>query len=867
MIAKTKARLLLSLAAISPLAYAGNLQIPFHQRPLAEVLADYEAAGYPLIYSSDLIRPELRVEHIPTGTDAIERLNQALRPLGLMVSPTPATAPGPTRWMIIRDPQLGRRVSGRITDADTDKPLSGVRIQLVDPNIIATVFTNQQGYFELYLPERPSQLSLSHSGYTPTAIGSRQVRERELNIPLQPAVGLEEIVVTASRYDLQSARPLSTHQLSTNDLVNLPELGDDALRAANHLPGTASVGLSAQPNIRGGLQDETLVLFNQIELLEPFHLKDFQSVFSSLNPSLIESIEVYTGGFPARYGDRMSGVMDISPVQPLPELGGEINISFLNASFAGYGHFGEGRGRWLISARRGNLDLVTDYVNPTLGKPSYSDAYGQVSWRLSESVEIETGLLLYNDDVKLNDLEEAPLNEGEITHSRYRNTYAWFQLSHEADETTHGVATLSHGRIEHQRDGAIVDPEEGDSLLTEDNHFDVWSLSYHWHRDITPELGMDLGGKIQYQKGDYRLLAEMERDELAELLGVDTELEEDLALSPELSTLGLYGSVKFLPVHWLSLEAGLRWDVQHYSHHFRLDDDEPRDDSKTWNQLSPRVSARVRLNDDTALRASLGRFYQPESINELQIADGIDEFQSPQYTDGVILGLDHQRGNWYWRLEAFYKDIHDPKRRYENLFNSLVLLPEAAPDRIELKPTKARAQGVEASLRYQPGNQLSIWASYSHSSADDFIPHQENPSGDWQPRTWDQTHTLSTGIIWQQHPWTLSAAFRWHSGWQTSGLPDNVETIEPLALERNRKQLPHFASLDVRASHTWQWGKDSLELFIEITNLLNRKNIGAVDYELEENDNDGFDISGEEETLMPLVPSVGFIWKFHGNND
>ena len=157
----------------------------------------------------------------------------------------------------------------------------------------------------------------------------------------------------------------SVHTLTSQDFEKIPEFGDDALRIANHLPGTASLGLSARPYVRGGLQDETLVLFNDVELLEPFHLKDFQSVFSGFNPSVIESVDVYTGGFPVRYGDRMSGVMDIAPSGAAGGFGADLMISFLTASAAAGGNDGE-RSRVPGPSRRGAAIWIWYWTCSTL---------------------------------------------------------------------------------------------------------------------------------------------------------------------------------------------------------------------------------------------------------------------------------------------------------------------------------------------------------------------------------------------------------------------------------------------------------------------------------------------------------------------
>jgi len=179
-------------------------------------------------------------------------------------------------------------------------------------------------------------------------------------------------------------------------------------------------------------------------------------------------------------------------------------------------------------------------------------------------------------------------------------------------------------------------------------------------------------------------------------------------------------------------------------------------------------------------------------------------------------------------------------------------------DRVAVEPEKARARGIEATLRYNPGNDLNLWLSYTRASAEDRI------DGDWRPRSWDQRHSISSGVIWNRGPWSVSGTVLWHSGWQTTLLPTTIAEDEQPDLQRNGDQLPDFVSVDFRVSRTWEWPQQSFTLFLEVTNALNRDNVGAYEYELEEDEViGGFSATAEEETLLPRVPSLGFLWRFN----
>jgi outer membrane receptor protein involved in Fe transport len=650
--------------------------------------------------------------------------------------------------------------------------------------------------------------------------------------------------VVSSRYALERRTRGSVHSLTARDLETVPEFGDDALRAATHLPGMASIGLSARPHVRGGLQDETLVLFNNVKLLEPFHLKDFQSVFSGFNPSLVDSIDIYTGGFPARYGDRMSGVMDIRPTADRPGFGAEVMVSFLTASAAVAGTTASERGRWLLSARRGNLDLVLDVLDPSVGSPKYADYFGSYSYALDARTELEVGFIFYDDDIELSELDDE---DGELGRSVYRNRYGWMQLHRRWTDHMDSTTVVSFGHVRNHRSGFINDEdlEEGSSSLNDSRRFRLWHLGHRQNLTLSDAVALEFGGQLDYQEGRYDTEALIDLGEIADLIGIPMQEIRSIDRTARGTSGGLYGSVRYLPRQWLSLEGGVRWDYQDYGEEFE-------------QYMSPRFSALVQLPTGTDLRFSAGRFYQPEEIHELQAADGVDTFQVAQYSDHYIVGLSHvfAHPSLSLGLELFDKRIHKPKRRFDNLFNSLVLMPELASDRVEVAPSRARARGVEFSLAYEPSTNVGLWGSYTHAYADDRLEDA------WVPRGWDQRHTVSAGVAWHPGNWTFSAAALWHSGWQTTVLPAAVAEDEDPILERNADRLPEYFSLDLRVAREWRWAEQRLTVFFELTNATHRKNVGAYEYDVEEAEGGGYVLPREPVTLLPRMPSLGVRWNF-----
>src|SRR5690606_34896176 len=116
---------------------------------------------------------------------------------------------------------------------------------------------------------------------------------------------LEEVIVQTSRYALHSEFSVEETLLTHDDIQSLPSLGEEPLRAVQRLPGVATNGVSSISAVRGGEPNETAIVLDGLRLYEPFHLKHFLTPISLLDSRLVQSIQVYAGGFPVIHGDRM----------------------------------------------------------------------------------------------------------------------------------------------------------------------------------------------------------------------------------------------------------------------------------------------------------------------------------------------------------------------------------------------------------------------------------------------------------------------------------------------------------------------------------------------------------------------------------
>src|SRR5688572_14379617 len=230
-------------------------------------------------------------------------------------------------------------------------------------------------------PLQQARQALAANGLELRALGANAfvvIRQRVAGaVPELPEPPMEEISVYASRYAIEGglAEP---HEVSPTDIERVPGSHDDSLRSLQSLPGVVSAG-SARPYIRGSLSEDVLVRYDGIPLLDPFHLKNFQSLISAIDPAAIERIEVFSGGFPVRYGTRSGGVIDITA--PSLNSGREFRagLSLLAAGLSTMGRSERWPLEWIGAVRRSTLDLL-DPVEDGFGKPEFSDSLGRVRW-------------------------------------------------------------------------------------------------------------------------------------------------------------------------------------------------------------------------------------------------------------------------------------------------------------------------------------------------------------------------------------------------------------------------------------------------------------------------------------------------------
>jgi hypothetical protein len=248
-------------------------------------------------------------------------------------------------------------VSGYVTDAATGEKLIGARV--FDPALKVGAITNAYGYYALTTETDTVRLHCSYVGYTAFKDAFVLRKDSVVNIALQPEGTELATVEITDEADIAESSQMSTIDVPIETIKKIPALmGEvDVIRAIQLLPGVKSGNEgSTGMYVRGGGPDQNLILLDGVPVYNVSHLFGFFSVFPA---DAISNVNLVKGGFPARYGGRLSSVLDISLKEGnIKEFHGEVGIGLISSKATLEGPIWKDKTSFMVSARRTYIDIL-----------------------------------------------------------------------------------------------------------------------------------------------------------------------------------------------------------------------------------------------------------------------------------------------------------------------------------------------------------------------------------------------------------------------------------------------------------------------------------------------------------------------------
>ncbi|HKR64083.1 MAG TPA: TonB-dependent receptor, partial [Thermoanaerobaculia bacterium] len=577
--------------------------------------------------------------------------------------------------------------------------------------------------------------------------------------------------------------------------------------------------------------DEVQVLVDGAEIHDPFHVKDLSRAFSTIDAEAVGSVDVLSGGYPAEYGGRMSGVVDIDTTSP-DETRQELGISLLNARLLSQGTFKDSRGSWLVSVRHGYLREVLRMLDDAAEfDPQYEDVLGKVQWTLGDSAVASAHVLIAHDHLELH---EDPATDA---NARYNDRYAWLNVRGSLTPKLFAQSVLSYGSLARRRDGHFVD-EGGNQTGALDDRRDarILSLKNDATFDLSPRNVLKFGATGKHSTATYDYEGSARVDVSSYNLGAPPFIvNRSVHVQPTRDEVSAYAADRVRVSPRVVVEAGVRADAG----------------------LDPRLNIAWTPTASTALRAAWGIVHQAPRIDELQVEDGVSDFGPAQRSEHRVVGIEHLfRGRVHARLELYDKSMSHLRPRYENAFDSLLLFPELRADRVRIAPERATARGAELLVRTDSASRISGWLSYTMASVSDII------DGVDVPRSWDQRQGLTFSVNLRQGAhWNVNLAGTFHSGWPTTPVLAhlaNHQVISSLG-PRGTTRLPAYHRADLRVSRS----AGPLTLFVEVLNVFNNENVTRVDgFDFNVDANGNVTAIPRYESVLTVLPSFGVTWRF-----
>ena len=338
-----------------------------------------------------------------------------------------------------KHPKKAKRITvhGYITDAESGESL--INANVFNPENYLGTISNNYGFYSYSTNTGKLQLAITYMGYKTCAIDLELTSDTTINIALQPKSDeLEEITVIGDQTNQIENPQMSMIDLPIQKLEKIPViLGEaDVLKVIQLLPGVqAGVEGTSGIYVRGGGPDQNLFLLDGVPVYNPSHIL---GIFSTFNPEALKSVKLYKGAFPARFGGRLSSVVDISMKDGnIKELKGDFSIGLIASKLTLEGPIKKDKTSFMFSARRTYIDV--------LGKPTIA-----IINHTNNDTDVGAGAYFHDFNLKLNHIfsEKSRLyfsgyngkDHGMVETKSYN---AWSSVNGNKDATTEWINRLN----------------------------------------------------------------------------------------------------------------------------------------------------------------------------------------------------------------------------------------------------------------------------------------------------------------------------------------------------------------------------------------------------------------------------------------
>ena len=773
-------------------------------------------------------------------------------------------------------------LSGTVTEGGSNETMIGVSI--IVPELRTGTTTNEYGFYSLSLPEGSYEIVVRYLGFKDIrqTISFDSDRRRDFRMQ-EEAEQLEEVVVTedAGRLDIRQPQ-MSVNTLKVETIKKIPVvLGEaDVIKSLILLPGVTNAGeASSGFNVRGGAADQNLILLDEATIFNSSHLFGFFSVF---NPDAIKDVKLFKGGIPARYGGRVSSVLEIFQKEGnSKEFHANGGIGAVASRLLLEGPLEKDRAAFLVGGRASYAHLFLPLFDID-NRAYFYDLNTKLNYKLNDRNSLFLSGYFGRDLFAINDLFVNTYGNA-VVNFRWNHLFSdklfsnlsliysdyyygleldfvgfeWdsgirnFNLKYDLKHYVNNKLQINYGlhNIYYVFNPGRISPNSPDSGILEDQLTKKYANENAIYVDVNHEISPKINVNYGLRVSQFNRLGQ---DEFYVYENDNPVIFDPFTLVYREAT----------PIDTLSAD---RFETL-----------------EKFLNLEPRASVSYVLNDRSSVKASYTRIAQylhllsnTNSPTPLDVWTPSGPYTKPQIVDQFALGYfqDIGQGAYSLETEVFYKEV-------ENRIDYIDGANLIANDAIEqvILNGEARAYGLEFLLRKNEGP-FTGWIAYTLAKSEQRTPGRTTLTqtgipveetginfGEWYNTPFDKRHDIAVFGNYELNPqWSFNTNFIYQTG-QPTNYPVGQFEFEGLVVPyyglRNQERLPDYHRLDLAATYTPKKSKDRKikgEWVFSIYNVYNRMNAASINFR--QNQDTGRN-EAVRTSIFGIVPAISYNFRF-----
>ncbi len=768
-------------------------------------------------------------------------------------------------------------VRGIIKDTKNGETLLGASVFL--KGTTNGSMSNEYGFFSITAPKGTYTLVVSYLGYEEITREIILDVDQTLDFEIKElSTQLDEVVIVADEPERVNIRKpqMSVTKLNAATIKQMPAvLGEvDVIKSIQMLPGVTNNGEGTGGfNVRGGAADQNLVLLDEAIIYNTSHFFGFFSVF---NNDAIKDIKLYKGDIPAKFGGRVSSVLDVRQKdgnsKDFALTGG---VGLISSRLTAEAPIFKDKGSFLVAGRTSYAHLFMPAIEEVKDdKISFYDLNLKTNYEINENNRIYLSGYFGRDIFDLSN----------IVKNRYGNMSGNLRWNHIFNDKLFSNLSLIYSKYDYQ---VILDFVQLDWIADIKNYNLKYDFKYYLNEKIKLDFGLS---GILYNLNPGEVKPTDENSPINYL-----KLEQKRAFES-----GLYISAEHKITNKLTAQYGLR-----YSRFSRLGgqnltnyvNDQPvvynsqlgiyeegeetnetfykkSESIKTFNNFEPRLGLSYQLNESSSVKASYTKSSQylhllsnTTAVTPLDVWTPSGKYIKPQLSNQYAIGYykNFKDNTYSLEVEGYYKKI---KNRIDYVDGSNLIGTNTIET--EILNGKARAYGLEILLRKNKGK-FTGWLAYTLSKSEQKTLGGKagGPGinkGNWYNTPYDRTHDISlTGMYKLNDKWSFSGNLVFQTGRPVT-YPNGQYEYEGLSIAsfsgRNENRLPAYHRLDISATYKPNRKPDRRwkgEWVFGVYNAYNRKNAASISFGQNEE-------TGQNEatriSIFGIIPSITYNFKF-----